>query len=97
MTDILGRDRLIESSPQADEGASVGDLTREPLNFPADRDLRLHFGLGQKAKVDSLEIVWPSGMVTRLSDLSADQIIAVEEGKGVVTRPFPRVTDKNLR
>lgn len=41
VTDILGRDGLIESSPRAEEGASVGDLTREPLNFPADRDLRL--------------------------------------------------------
>src|SRR4029079_3261370 len=29
VTDILGRDGLIESSPQAEEGASVGDLTRE--------------------------------------------------------------------
>src|SRR4051812_208827 len=41
VTDILGRDGLIESSPKAEEGASVGDLPREPLNFPADRDLRL--------------------------------------------------------
>jgi len=41
VTDILGRDGLIESSPQAEDGAVVGDLTREPLNFPADRDLRL--------------------------------------------------------
>jgi len=41
VTDILGRDGLIESSPQADADAPVGDLTREPLNFPADRDLRL--------------------------------------------------------
>jgi alpha-D-ribose 1-methylphosphonate 5-triphosphate synthase subunit PhnI len=41
VTDILGRDGLIESSPQAEDGACVGDLTREPLNFPADRDLRL--------------------------------------------------------
>jgi alpha-D-ribose 1-methylphosphonate 5-triphosphate synthase subunit PhnI len=39
VTDILGRDGLIEPSPQAD--APVGDLTREPLGFPADRDLRL--------------------------------------------------------
>ncbi|MDN3273864.1 carbon-phosphorus lyase complex subunit PhnI [Frankia sp. RB7] len=41
VTDILGRDGLIETSPQAEDGASVGDLTREPLNFPADRYLRL--------------------------------------------------------
>ena len=41
VTDILGRDGLIEASPQADGDAPVGDLTREPLSFPADRDLRL--------------------------------------------------------
>jgi len=41
VTDILGRDGLIEPSPQAEAEAPVGDLTREPLSFPADRDLRL--------------------------------------------------------
>jgi alpha-D-ribose 1-methylphosphonate 5-triphosphate synthase subunit PhnI len=40
VTDLLGADGLIEPSPP-DEGAPVGDLTREPLDFPADRDLRL--------------------------------------------------------
>jgi alpha-D-ribose 1-methylphosphonate 5-triphosphate synthase subunit PhnI len=41
VTDILGRDGLIEPSPQSDADTPVGDLTREPLSFPADRDLRL--------------------------------------------------------
>ena len=41
VTDILGRDGLIEPSPQAEADAPVGDLTREPLSFPAERDLRL--------------------------------------------------------
>lgn len=41
VTDILGRDGLIEPSPLADADAPVGDLTREPLSFPADRDLHL--------------------------------------------------------
>lgn len=41
VTDILGNDGLIEPSSRADEGVPVGDLTREPLDFPADRDLRL--------------------------------------------------------
>lgn len=41
VTDILGRDGLIEPSPAADGDAPVGDLTREPLSFPAERDLRL--------------------------------------------------------
>ncbi|RTL49576.1 MAG: carbon-phosphorus lyase complex subunit PhnI [Bradyrhizobiaceae bacterium] len=41
VTDILGADGLIESSPHQDPGQPVGDLTREPLSFPAERDLRL--------------------------------------------------------
>lgn len=41
VTDLLGHERLIEESPVAEPGAPVGDLTREPLEFPADRDLRL--------------------------------------------------------
>ena len=40
VTDILGRDGLIEPSPPQDD-TPVGDLTREPLSFPAARDLRL--------------------------------------------------------
>ncbi|MGL4287268.1 MAG: carbon-phosphorus lyase complex subunit PhnI [Phreatobacter sp.] len=41
VTDLLGHDDLIERNPEAEPGAPVGDLTREPLDFPADRDLRL--------------------------------------------------------
>jgi alpha-D-ribose 1-methylphosphonate 5-triphosphate synthase subunit PhnI len=41
VTDILGRDGLIEPSPEPVADQPIGDLTREPLNFPADRDLRL--------------------------------------------------------
>jgi alpha-D-ribose 1-methylphosphonate 5-triphosphate synthase subunit PhnI len=40
VTDLLGDEGLIE--PEADAGNTIaGDLTREPLEFPADRDLRL--------------------------------------------------------
>src|ERR1700751_1223345 len=41
VTDILGRDGLIEASPHAEDEGPVGALPREPLSFPADRDLRL--------------------------------------------------------
>jgi alpha-D-ribose 1-methylphosphonate 5-triphosphate synthase subunit PhnI len=41
VTDILKSDGLIEPSPQQEPGRPIGDLTREPLSFPADRDLRL--------------------------------------------------------
>ena len=73
------------------------DQRKGGTSYQSAPDPRLHFGLGQKTRVDSLEILWPSGMVTRLQDLPADRIIAVEEGKGVVDRRFPRVTDKTSR
>lgn len=42
VTDLLDREGLIESSTSdRDAAAAVGDLTRDPLEFPADRDLRL--------------------------------------------------------
>jgi len=40
VTDILGQEGLIEGDGDL-EGSAPGDLTREPLRFPASRDLRL--------------------------------------------------------
>lgn len=40
VTDILGADGLVEPSP-AEDGAPVGDVTRAPTDFPADRAVRL--------------------------------------------------------
>ena len=39
VTDLLANDDLIEPSPVSE--ARAGDLTREPLSFPAGRDVRL--------------------------------------------------------
>jgi alpha-D-ribose 1-methylphosphonate 5-triphosphate synthase subunit PhnI len=41
VTDLLGADDLIEPAPPGEPDKSAGDLTREPLAFPAVRDLRL--------------------------------------------------------
>jgi alpha-D-ribose 1-methylphosphonate 5-triphosphate synthase subunit PhnI len=41
VTDIIAHEDLIERNPAADDGTPVGDLTRDPLAFPAGRDLRL--------------------------------------------------------
>jgi alpha-D-ribose 1-methylphosphonate 5-triphosphate synthase subunit PhnI len=41
VTDLLAADDMIEPAPDTSSEAAVGDLTREPLSFPAERDLRL--------------------------------------------------------
>ena len=50
--------------------------------FLGGHDPRLHFGLAGSSKVDSLEVRWPSGVVDRLYELSADQLVVLVEGKG---------------
>ncbi len=67
------------------------DQRKGGMSYQSAQDPRLHFGLGQQSSVDSVEIAWPSGITTKLSNLKADQIIAVKEGTGIVERPFPRI------
>jgi len=75
---------------------TAGDLTlhdqrKGGMSYQSAQDPRLHFGLGERCQIDSIEITWPSGIVTKLANLACDQIIAVKEGTGIVERPFPRV------
>jgi len=44
----------------------------------------LTFGLGNAQKVDELTITWPSGKVTALRNLKANQMCKVNEETGVV-------------
>jgi len=61
------------------------------MGYMSASDPRIHFGLGQRTKVDSLEITWPSGQVDRVTNVPIDRIIAVKEGTGVVPREFPKI------
>jgi hypothetical protein len=62
-------------------------------SYISQNDLRLHFGLGDHTRVDSVEIIWPSGKKEILKDLAADHFYSVLEGEGVVPaekiRPAP--------
>ena len=73
-----------------------GDLTlydqrKGGMSYQSAQDPRLHFGLGQRTKIDSIEILWPSGMDTKLTNIECNQILAVKEGTGLVERPFPKI------
>lgn len=60
------------------------DEVRSGGSYASQSDLRVHFGLGDAVKVDRIEIEWPSGHVDVLADVPADQVIYVEEGRGLV-------------
>ena len=63
---------------------------RGGASYLSQNDLRLHFGLGQESKMDSVEIQWPSGTVEKLQNLAPDNIYTLVEGKGIRdTKPLP--------
>ena len=47
-------------------------------------DFRLHFGLGELDKADTLRIRWPNGMRETLTNVAADRVVFIAEGKGIV-------------
>ena len=60
-------------------------------SYQGQNDLRVHVGLGDRTRAERIEIRWPSGLVEQLTDVAANQIITVREGKGIVTaNPFVR-------
>lgn len=67
------------------------DQRKGGMSYQSAQDPRLHFGLGKQRMIDSVEIHWPSGMLTKIGSMQSDQIITVKEGSGVIPRPFPLV------
>jgi hypothetical protein len=53
-------------------------------SYASSSDPRLHFGLGTAARVDSIEIWWPSGTKEKISVPAVDRIYTVVEGKGIL-------------
>jgi enediyne biosynthesis protein E4 len=67
---------------------TAGDLVQlsEVLagsSYLSQNDLRLHFGLGQKTTIDTVEISWPSGKKDVLKNLPANFIYTIVEAEGI--------------
>ena len=52
-------------------------------SYISQNDPRLHFGLGAEARMNEVEIRWPSGKLEVLRDLPADFIYTIVEGQGM--------------
>jgi hypothetical protein len=67
----------------------AGELKRSRMkvgggSFLSSHDPRIVLGIGQRAKIDSLEVRWPlpSGAVERFTDLPLNRYITIVEGTG---------------
>ena len=57
-------------------------------SYQSAHDPRLHFGLGERDRIDSVEIHWPAGQIDRWADLAADTgYILREAAPGVLALP----------
>jgi hypothetical protein len=64
-------------------------MLRSGSSYLSQSELLLTFGLGDKTKADVVEIDWPSGQVDKLSNLATDQIVTIQEGKGIASaKPY---------
>jgi hypothetical protein len=53
-------------------------------SYVSQNDLRLHFGLGKVRKLDLIEVRWPLGLVESFKNIEANQLLVLEEGKGII-------------
>ena len=67
-------------------GRSQVDEVMSGSGYYSQNDLRLHFGLGMQTEAEQVTVRWPSGASEVIQGLAANQLVVIEEGKGVIRR-----------
>jgi hypothetical protein len=68
------------------------DEVRSGSSYLSQNDPRIHFGLGAAARIDLVEVRWPTGKVESFKDVTADEIYSIVEGRGIQNAtPFNEV------
>ncbi len=62
---------------------------RAGSSYLSHSDRRVYFGLGKTEKVESIEVRWPSGTLDKLTNVAADNIYVITEGKGITGKLSP--------
>lgn len=64
-------------------------LVRSGSSYCSQSELAPTFGLGKDAKVTAIEIDWPSGTKQRLPGVATNQIVTIDESKGILGTSGP--------
>ena len=59
---------------------------RAGSSYLGQHDLRVHVGLGSAARIDRLEIRWPSGDTQIVDGAVPNEIVTITEGRGITGR-----------
>ena len=68
-----------------------GDLTQisevySGGSYLSQSDLRIHFGLDKRTRIDLIEVHWPSGVVDKVTNVGANKIMTIKEGQGLIAQ-----------
>jgi len=64
-------------------GRKLVNEVRSGSSFMSQSDLRLHFGLGDAASIDQIDVHWPGGATESLRKVKSNQFVTITEGKGI--------------
>lgn len=67
-------------------------------SYISQSDMRLHFGLENRTKIDLVEVRWPSGVVDKITTARPNGIVTIKEGVGIIEqksfRNAPGITSR---
>ena len=65
-------------------GRRSWQIVKTGSSYASQSEMPLTFGLGTASGVDEIRVTWPTGRVDSVSRQQANQVLTIEEGKGVV-------------
>ena len=63
-------------------GASMWQEVRGGGSYLSQNDLRVHFGVGDAARIDRIDVRWPNGLEESWTNLQVDSFHVLKEGSG---------------
>ena len=81
---IGARIKCVTTVPGETKPHAQIDEVRSGGSYISQNDLRIHFGIGKAAKVDLIEVRWPTGQVESVKDIKPNQLVVIKEGSGIV-------------
>ena len=67
-------------------GASSWQMVKTGSSYCSQSELPLTFGLGTATAVTKIDVKWPNGRVESFPGEKANQLLTIQEGKGMIAR-----------
>jgi len=75
-TNAVGAVVTLRSGP-----VSQTRIVQSGTSYLSQSDMRPHFGLGQAARADSLDVRWPDGTRTSMENVAADRVVRIRQAR----------------